>query len=142
MASLAVEVDYSAEGDLLWLGNGIPNIDSAQNVTFDPDFDAFFSAEGECVGIYLFDAARILVPQLTRDLPMVKFQVNDLSGVYSRKDDALTIGCGKATVETGEVAAGLTAHYDEAGKVVGFTIGGARTLLLPVFENWPPCTAV
>ena len=33
MAGVAVEVDYAVKGDLLWLGNGIPNTDSAQNVT-------------------------------------------------------------------------------------------------------------
>ena len=142
MAGLAVEVDYSAEGDLLWLGNGVPNTDSAQNVTFAPDFDAFFSVKGECVGIYLFDAARILVPQLTRDSPTVKFQVNDLTGVYSRKDDALTIGNGKSTARIEEVADGLAAHYDEAGKVVGFTIDRARNLLLPILKKWPASTSV
>ena len=142
MAGLAVEVDYSVEGDLLWLGNGVPNTDSAQNVTFDPDFDAFFSVDGECVGIYLFDAARILMPQLARDLPMVKFQVNDLTGVYFREGDALTIGNGKSTAKSEEVAEGLAAHYDEAGKVAGFTIVRARNLLLPILKKWPASTSV
>ena len=73
MAVIAVELNYAANGDLLWLGNGIPNTDSAQNVTFEPDFDAFFSVEGKCVGFYLFDAARILFPQLILESPTVKF---------------------------------------------------------------------
>ena len=140
MAGLAVEVDYSADGDLLWLGNGVPNTDSAQNVTFDPDFDAFFSEDGECVGIYLFDAARILMPQLAMNLPIVQFQVKDLTGLYSRNDDTLTIGSGKSAVKSGDIADGLTAHYDEAGKVVGLTIGEARILLLPVFKKWAAST--
>ena len=142
MAGIAVEVDYSAEGDLLWLGNGVPNTDSAQNVTFEPDFDSFFSVDGKCVGIYLFDAARILMPQLTKDSPMVKFRFKELTGMYSRKDDALTIGNGNSVAASGEIADGLTAHYDKAGRVVGFTVGRARDLLLPILEKWPASTGV
>ena len=142
MAGLAIEVDYEVKGDLLWLGNGIPNTDSAQNVTFEPDFDAFFSDDGKCAGAYLFDAARILMPQLTRNAPIVSFKFKELTGVYSRKVDALTIGNGKSTAKSVEIADGLTAHYDEKGRVVGFTVGRAREMLLPVLEDWRASTAV
>ena len=140
MAGIAVEVDYAVNGDLLWLGNGIPNTDSAQNVTFEPDFDAFFSVDGKCVGVYLFDAARILLPQLTLDSPTVKFHFKELSGVYSRDADTLTIGNGNRAASSEEMAKGLTAHYNETREVVGFTIEWAGQLLLPHLEKWRPFT--
>ena len=131
MAGVAVEVDYVAKGDLLWLGNGIPNTDSAQNVTFEPDFDAFFSVDGKCVGVYLFDAARILLPQLTLESPTVKFRFKELSGIYSRDADTLTIGNGNMAARSEEMAKGLAAHYDDTGEIVGFTLEQAGALLLP-----------
>ena len=140
MAGIAVEVDYAVKGDLLWLGNGIPNTDSAQNVTYEPDFDAFFSVDGKCVGIYLFDAARILLPQLTLDSPVVKFRFKELSGAYSRNTGTLTIGNGNMAVSSEEMAKGLTAHYDETGEVIGFTLERAAELLLPHLETWRPWT--
>ena len=134
MAGIAIEVDYAVKGDLLWLGNGIPNTDSAQNVTFEPDFDAFFSVDGKCVGVYLFDAARILLPQLTLDSPTVKFHFKELRGAYSRDADTLTIGNGNMAASSEEMAKGLTAHYDDRGEVVGFTLEWARELLLPLLR--------
>ena len=104
MASIAVEVDYAVKGDLLWLGNGIPNLDSAQNITFEPEFDVFFSVDGDCAGVYLFDAARILLPQLALDSPTVNFQFQELSGAYFKDDDTLTIGNGNMAVSSGEIA--------------------------------------
>ena len=136
MAGIAVEVDYAAKGDLLWLGNGIPNTDSARNVTFEPDFDAFFSVDGKCVGAYLFDAARILLPQLTLDSPTVKFRFKELKGAYSRDTDTLTVGNGNMAASSDEIAEGLTAHYCGAGEVVGFTLEHAAELLLPRLQNW------
>ena len=140
MAGIAVEVDYEGNGDLLWLGNGIPNTDSAQNVTFEPDFDAFFSVDGKCVGVHLFDAARILSPQLTLDSPTVKFHFKELRGVYSRETDTLTIGNESNSVTSEEMANGLTAHCDNTGRVVGFTLKRAAELLLPHLETWRPWT--
>ena len=140
MAGIAVEIDYSVNGDLLWLGNGIPNTDSAQNVTFEPDFDAFFSVDGKCVGAYLFDAARILLPRLTTNSPAVKFDFKELSGAYSGDTDTLTVGNGNATASDREIAKGLTAHYDDTGKVAGFTLERAAELLLPHLETWRPWT--
>lgn len=134
MAGIGVEVDYAVKGDLLWLGNGIPNTDSAQNVTFEPDFDAFFSVDGECVGVYLFDAARILLPQLTLELPDVKFHFKELSGTYSSDTDTLTISNGNMAARSEETAKGLAAHYDETGDVVGFTLEQAGLLLLPLLR--------
>ncbi len=134
MAGIAVEVDYIAKGDLLWLGNGSPNTDSAHNVTFEPDFDAFFSVDGKCVGVYLFDAARILLPQLTLESPTVKFCFKELSGTYSRDADTLTIGNGNIAANSVEMAEGLIAHYGETGDVVGFTLEQAGALLLPLLR--------
>ena len=136
MASIAVEVDYAVKGDLLWLGNGIPNLDSAQNITFEPEFDVFFSADGDCVGVYLFDAAHILLPQLTLDSSTVNFQFQELSGAYFKDEDTLTIGNGNMAASSGEIAEGLTAHYGETGKVVGFTLENVRELLLPLLRMW------
>ena len=137
MAGTAVEVDYVAKGDLLWLGNGMPNTDSAQNVTFEPDFDAFFSVDGKCVGVYLFDAARILLPQLTLESPAMKFHFKELNGIYFRETDTLTIGNGSMAARSEEMTKGLAAHYDEAGEVIGFTLEQARALLLPLLRMWP-----
>ena len=140
MAGITVQIDYSVNGDLLWLGNGVPNTDSAQNVTFEPDFDAFFSVDGKCVGVYLFDAARILLPPLTVDSTDVKFNFKELSGVYSRDTDTLTIGNGNAAASDREIAKGLTARYDDTDKVAGFTLERAAELLLPHLETWRPWT--
>ena len=136
MGGPAVEVDYSAKGDLLWLGNGIPNSDSAQNITFEPDFDAFLSADGKCVGVYLFDAARILLPQLNQNSPLVNFRIKELSGTYSRDTDTLTIGNGDRVTGTEEVAKGFTSHRDESGQIVGLTLEQAGELLLPYLQMW------
>ena len=135
MAGIEVEVDYIAKGDLLWLGNGTPNTDSAHNVTFEPDFDVFFSVDGKCVGVYLFDAARILLPQLTVESPSVKFRFKELSGTYSRDADTLTIGNGNIAANNEEMAKGLIAHYDETGDVAGFTLEQAGVLLLPLLQK-------
>ena len=140
MASIAVDVDYAAKGDLLWLGNGVPNTDSAQNVTFEPEFDVFFSVDGACVGLYLFDAARILLPHLTLDSSTVNFRFQELRGAYFRDADTLSFGNGNMAASSGEVAEGLTAHYNETGKVVGFTLEKVRELLLPYLETWRPWT--
>lgn len=134
MAGVEVEVDYIAKGDLLWLGNGTPNTDSAHNVTFEPDFDAFFSVDGKCVGVYLFDAALILLPQLTVESPTVKFRFKELNGTYSRDSDTLTIGNGNIAADNEEMAEGLIAHYDETGGVTGFTLEQAGALLLPLLR--------
>ncbi len=134
MAGVAVEVDYVENGDLLWLGNGISNTDAAQNVTYEPDFDAFFSVDGECVGIYLFDAARILLPQLTLESATVKFRFKELNGIYSRETDILTIGNGNVAATSKEMTKGLAAHYNETGDVIGFTLEQAGELLLPLLQ--------
>lgn len=136
MASLTVEIDYESSGDLLWIGNGIPNTDSAQNVTYEPDFDAFFTAEGNCAGLYLFDAARILLPRLTHRSKTVEFRYMELQGVYSKETDTLSIGNGDKVARSEEMATGLAAHYNESGAVVGFTLNQAGELLLPVLEAW------
>ena len=141
MASIAVEIDYEVKGDLLWLGNGVPNTDSAQNVTFELDFDAFFSIEGKCVGVYLFDASRILLPQLTQEsATAVKFRFKELRGVYTKETDTLTLGNGSAAANSEEIASGFTAHYGEAGNVVGITLERAAELLMPHLETWRPWT--
>ena len=140
MAVIAVELDYAENGDLLWAGNGILNTDSAKNVTFEPDFDAFFSVDGKCVGFYLFDAARILFPQLILESSTVKFRFKELSGVYARDTDTLTIGNENVAASSEEMAKGLTAHYDEAGEVAELTLEKARELLLPHLQIWRTAT--
>ena len=145
MAGVAVEIDYAVKGDLLWFGNGIPNTDSAQNVTYEPDFDAFFSVDGKCAGAYLFDAAHILLPQLMLDSQAVNFTFKELSGAYCRDADTLIIGNERMAAPLDELrsekmAEGLTAHYGETGGVVGFTLERAAELLLPHLGIWRPLT--
>ena len=142
MAGDALEIDYSVKGDLLWMGNGKPCTDSAQNVTFEPVLDAFFADDGKCVGAHLFDAAHILLPHLAQESPAGKFQFKELAGAYSREADTLAIGNGDSVPKSCEIADGLTAHYDEKGRVVGFTIGTARKLLLPLLRKWRASAAV
>ena len=140
MAGLSVEIDYESTGDLLWIGNGIPNTDSAQNITFEPDFEAFFSADGDCSGVYLFDAARILLPHLTQENQTVKFRFKELEGGYSKETDTLSIGNGSAAAGSEEIAKGFTAHHDETDAVVGFTLERAGELLVPLLKKWRSST--
>ena len=119
----------------------MPNTGGAKPVTFEPDFDAFFSEDGKCVGVYLFDAARILLSHLTANSPTVTFRYKELCGTYSGETDTLDIGNGKPAASTEEMAEGLVASYGENGRPVGFTLRNAANLLLPHLQTWHEPTA-
>ena len=71
----------------------------------------------------------------------LKFRFKELNGVYARDSDTLTVGNGKVAASSGAMAKGLTAHYDEAGKVAGFTLERAQEELLPHLQMRPTPTA-
>ena len=141
MGGPTVEFDYVANGDLLWLGNGMPTTGGAKPVTFEPDFDAFFSQDGKCVGVYLYDAASILLVHLTANSPTVNFHFKELCGTYSRETDTLDIGNGKPATSIEGMAEGLDVSYGDNGRPVGFTLRNAAGLLLPHLQTWHEPTA-
>ena len=141
MGGLTEELGYVANGDLLWLGNGMPITGGAKPVTFEPDFDAFSSEDGKCVGGYLYDASRILLSHLTANSPTVKSHYKELCGIYSRETDTLNIGNGKPAASIVEMAEGLEVSYGDNGRPVGFTLRNAAGLLLPHLQTWHEPTA-
>ena len=141
MGGPTVELGYVANGDLLWLGNGMPTTGGAKPVTLEPDFDAFSSEDGKCVGVYLYDAARILLMHLTANSPTVKFHYKELCGTYSRVTDTLDIGNGKPAASIDEMAEGLDVSYGDNGRPVGFTLRNAAGLLLHHLQTWHEPTA-
>ncbi len=129
-------LSYSEKGDLLSTWNRVPIKGGARLVTARPDFVYFCSEDGNCVGFDLFDAARILVPYLTQDAQAVEIEYRELRGSYDKESDILVIGNGATPENSSEMAQGVTAHYDEEGKAVGFTLEKAAERLLPHLETW------
>ena len=137
----ALEIDYEPIGDLLSLSNGGLSTGVSTPVTMEPDLDSFTSEDGKCVALYLFDAARILMPHLTADDSGAIFEYQGLRGVYAKGADTLTIGNGAPPASSAAMAEGLTAHYDQKGSPAGFTLERAAELLMPRLRTWRPSTA-
>ena len=106
------------------------------NVTAEHDFDVFYSEDGKCVKIYLFDAARILLPPLTQDAPETAFQYKDVVGFYCQGEDKLIIGNGIPATNSDEMADGIMAHYNDEGLAVSFTLENVSQWLLPHLRTW------
>ena len=136
MGANAAKIDYVATADLLSIWPGGPDSGGGYAVTFKPDFDTFYSEDdGKCVGVYLFDAARILLPQLTQEVAYVEFQYQELRGSYSREIDTLVIGDGTHPA-TGAMSDGIMAHYNDEGLAVSFTLKNVSQWLLPRLRTW------
>ena len=143
MGAKAARIDYVATADFLSVGNGGERKveGGAWWVTMEPMFDAFYAEDGKCVLLYLFDAARILLPQMTQEKSKSAFQYKELSGSYSKDTDTLIISNGNTEVKREEMAWGIMAHYDENGEVVTVTFENAAKTLLPYLETWREPTA-
>ena len=143
MKNHPADFDYVATADFLSVGNGGEQKveGGAWWVTMEPMFDAFYAEDGECVLLYLFDAARILLPPMTQEKSKGTFQYKDLLGSYSKDTDTLIISNGNTEVKSEEMAQGIMAHYDENGEVATVTFENAAKILLPYLETWQEPTA-
>ena len=130
------DIDFSALGDLLsiWTRTG-PSKGGAHIVTMEPDVSSFYTAEGKCVGIYWYDACRILLPVLERgDMSEVE-KYPELLVDYSPNTDVLVFGNREEAVRSEEMAENLTAHIDVRGLADRFTLENASVILLHHFRN-------
>ncbi len=143
MPDRELKIDFAPEGDLLALWNGLPARGGGADITKYTILTAFFAERGtgECVGFDLFDAAKMLTPFLTQTRRKGDLCDGELSVSYEKENDTLALaksGCLIASHQI--VAADLTAHSQEDGQVVGFTLERAAELLLPHLETWRPWT--
>ena len=134
-----LDIDFSAIGDLLSIWAQRPSKGGGHYVTLRPHLDTFYldadAANKHCVGIYWFDACRILLPVLERgDLSEVE-KYPELLVDYSRETDTLVFGNREAVVRSQEIAEGLTAHFDHRGLAGSFTMENTSLILLRHFYN-------
>ena len=134
-----MDMDFSAIGDLLSIWSKRPSKGGGHYVTLRPHLDTFYSdaeaADKHCVGIYFFDACRILLPVLEHgDISEVE-KYPELLVNYCRETDTLVFGNREAVVRSQEMAEGLTAHFDHRGLAGSFTMENASVILLHHFYN-------
>ncbi len=134
-----LDIDFSAIGDLLSIWTKGPSKGGGHYVTLRPHIDTFYldadAADKHCVGIYWFDACRILLPVLERgDMSEVE-KYPELLVDYCRETDTLVFGRREAIVRSQEMTEGLTAHFDHTGLAGSFTLENASDILLRHFRN-------
>ncbi len=134
-----LNIDFSHVGDLLSIWTKSPSKGGGHFVTLKPHLDTFYldadAADKHCVGIYWFDACRILLPVLERgDMSEVE-KYPELLVEYSRETDTLVFGNREAVVRSQEMTEGLTAHFDHSGLAGSFTMENASVILLHHFYN-------
>ena len=132
-------IDFSALGDLLSIWGKCPEKGGAEIVTMEPNISSFYldadATEKRCVGIYWFDACRILLPVLERgDVSEVE-KYPELLVEYCGDTDTLTFGNREPVVRSHLMAPGLTAHFDHRGLAGRFTLENASEILLHHFRN-------
>ena len=130
-----LNIDYSTLGDLLsiWAGK---SKGGARVVTMKPDCTSFYGEDGQkCVGIYWFDAGRILLPVLELDDMTEVSKYPELLVEYCRESDNLTFGNRDESANCVEMWPGLSAHTNESGVANRFTLENASATLLPHFRN-------
>ena len=134
--AVKLEIDFSALGDLLSIwASKVPDKGGARIVTMEPDISSFYSSHRECVGIYWFDACRILLPVLERgDMTEVK-KYPELVVDHFRETDTLNFGNREAVVGSQEMTPGLIAHFDLGGLACSLTMENASAILLHHFSN-------
>ncbi len=133
---MELDIDFSSVGDLLsmWIRTG-PSESGAKVVTLKPNISSFYKAGDKLVGIYWFDACKILMPVLERgDMSEVE-KYPELLVDYCRDTDTLTFGNREPVVRSHEMATGLTAHIDRRGLAGSFTMENASAILLHHFRN-------
>ena len=134
-----LRIDFSHVGDLLSIWAKGPSKGGGHYVTLKPHLDTFYldadAADKHCVGIYWFDAYRILLPVLERgDMSEVE-KYPELLVEYCRETDTLVFGNREAVVRSQEMTVGLTAHFDHSGLAGSFTMENASVILLHHFYN-------
>ncbi len=143
MPNRELKIDFVPEGDFLALWNGLPAGGGGGDITKYTILTAFYAERGsrECVGFDLLDAAKMLMPFL--NLKVVKGSLcnGELWASYEKESDTLTLTKSDCPIVFDQsVAEGLTAHKQEDGRAVGFTLERAAELLLPHLETWRPWT--
>ena len=129
-------IDFSALGDLLsiWVPTD-PTKSGARIVTMEPDISSFYTPDERFVGIYWFDACRILLPVLERgDMSEVE-KYPELLVDFCPDTDVLVFGNREESVRSEEMAENLTAHIGADGLADRFTLENASVILLPHFYN-------
>jgi uncharacterized protein YuzE len=134
-----LDIDFSAVGDLLSIWAKGPSKGGAHYVTLKPHLDTFYldadATEKICVGIYWFDACRILLPVLERgDMSEVE-KYPELLVDYHPDTDVLVFGNREECVRSEDMAENLTAHIGQDGLVNRFTLENASVTLLYHFRN-------
>lgn len=134
------QITYSASGDLLsiWSQDQGPAQGTAQIVTMRPGISSFYTPAGQCIGIYWYDAGRIILPLLERDDPSEAAKYPELLVDYQRKSDALHFGNRQPAVSRRQIAPGLTAHLAPNGLAQKFTLENVSNILLSRLRrpNW------
>ena len=134
-----LDIDFSAGGDLLSIWTKGPSKGGGHFVTLEPHMDTFYldadAADKHCVGIYWFDAYRILLPVLERgDMSEVE-KYPELLVDFCPDTDVLVFGNREESVRSQEMAENLTAHIGADGLADRFTLENASVILLYHFRN-------
>ena len=117
----------------IWTGR---STGGARVVTMKPDCSSFYAENGKrCVGIYFYDAGRILLPVLERDDMTEVSKYPELLVEYCRDTDVLTFGNRGEAVCCEEMAPGLDTHTSNSGLANKFTLKDASRALLPRFRS-------
>lgn len=132
-------IDFSALGDLLSIWGKGPDKGGAHIVTMEPNISSFYldadAADKHCVGIYWFDACRILLPVLERGDMSEAEKYPELLVDFCPETDVLVFGNREESVRSEEMAENLTAHFDHRGLAGSFTMENASVILLHHFYN-------
>ena len=134
-----LNIDFSEVGDLLSIWTKGPSKGGGHFVTLKPHMDTFYldadAAYKHCVGIYWFDACRILLPVLERGDMSEAEKYPELLVDYCRETDTLVFGNREVVVRSQEMTGGLAAHFDHNGLAGSFTMENASVILLHHFYN-------
>ncbi len=131
-------VSYAEEGDLLAIGNGAQAKGGGYSVTRNSFFTGFYAEKDrrQCVGFDLLDAALMLTLYLNGEASQGVVCDGELSVSYCDETDTLILVSNREPVaHNQDVADGLTAHCNELGRAVGFTLKNAGQLLLPYLQG-------
>ena len=144
MESGNLEIKYVWEGDLLCLWNDLHVPVEGFDITTNNLLTSFHSRDGnrECKGFDLYDAAKMLL-SLLKSAGEFRGELcqGELSATYSHENDTLKIVSNRhIPFSSCPIAKGLTAHYTEKGRAIGFTLERAAEFLLPHLETWRPWT--
>ena len=129
------KITYSSSGDLLSIWTGLSK-GGARIVTMKPDCSTFYAEKGQkCVGIYWYDAGRILLPLFRSGDLSEAVKYPELLVDYRRDSDTLVFGNRESVDRREPIASGLTAHLDHSGMANRFTLERAAATLLPCFQQ-------